>query len=154
MPVRPTLLALLIVCLLCLVATSSATDRASDDEAALRHIKLELWPRAYREQDVTLLDQILDDRFQMIDGEGRPSSKADELAWVAAHAPGYDRFDYAIERLDVFAGGSAIVAGRGTVSGLRDGQRWSHVYRSTNVLIKRDGRWVAVASHVSTVAPQ
>lgn len=152
MPIRPIPRVLLPILLLGLAAASPAADPASDAEAVLRRIKLELWPRAYREQDIELLDRLLDPRFQMIDGEGRPSSKADELAWVAAHAPGYDTFDYQIERLDVFADSSAIVAGRGTVSGERDGQRWTHVYRSTNVLVKRDGRWVAVASHVSPVA--
>jgi hypothetical protein len=152
MPIRPTPRVLLPILLLGLAAASPAADPASDDEAVLRRIKLELWPRAYREQDVELLDRLLDPRFQMIDGEGRPSSKADELAWVAAQATSYDTFDYQIERLDVFAGSSAIVAGRGTVSGERDGQRWTHVYRSTNVLVKRDERWVAVASHVSPVA--
>ena len=151
---RPNLCLPSFVLLLCLIAPSAAVDPASDDAATLRQIKLELWPRAYREQDVALLDRLLDPRFQMIDGEGRPSSKADELAWVAANAPVYDRFDYEIERLDVFSGSSAIVAGRGTVSGLRDGQRWTHVYHSTNVLVKREGRWVAVASHVSAVGRQ
>ncbi len=144
-------LLLLVLSLLALTSTT-ATAAEPDDHAQLRHIKLELWPKAYREQDVELLDRILDDSFQMIDGRGQISTKADELAWIAKHPTSYDSFNYEIERLDVYAGQSAIVAGQGTIAGTRDGKAWTHVYRSSNVLIKRDGRWVAVASHVSSVA--
>jgi hypothetical protein len=37
------------------------------------------WPRAYREQDVALLDRILADEFQMIDADGNWSTKAEEI---------------------------------------------------------------------------
>lgn len=142
---------LLLLVLSLLALTSTATAVEPDDQAQLRHIKLELWPKAYREQDVELLDRILDESFQMIDGRGKISTKADEVAWIAENATSYDSFHYEIERLDVYAGLSAIVAGQGTIAGTRDGKVWTHVYRSSNVLIKRDGRWVAVASHVSSV---
>ena len=119
------------------------------DEAQLRELKLTLWPKAYREQDTALLDRILDASFQMTDGTGTVSTKAEELAWVRGNRPGYDDFRFDIERLEVFDGRSAVVSGLGTVRGRRDGEPYITRYRSTNVLIKRDGTWRAVASHVS-----
>lgn len=129
----------------------AAQEAAPEDIARLREIKLELWPRAYREQDVALLERLLDERFQMIDAAGAVTGKADELAWVRAHRPGYDSFRYEIERLDVFDGKSAVVSGLGTITGTRDGKPYRDRYRSSNVLVKQNGEWRAVASHVSSL---
>ena len=140
--------------LLLLIALASPAVLASapDDHAAtLRHIKEVLWPQAYREQDVALLDRLLADEFQMIDASGAWFTKADELAWVAEHATNHDRFRYTIRRLDVFANGTAVVSGEGLVHGQNDEGAWRMTYQSSNVLILRDGRWQAIASHVSGI---
>ena len=113
----------------------------ADDEETLRHFKTVLWPQAYRTQDVALLDTLLHDSFQLIDDEGRRSTKAGELEWVAANAWSPGNFEYRIERLDVYEGRWAVIDG----SGIAD----RYTYKSSNVLIKVDGRWQAVASHVS-----
>lgn len=121
----------------------------SDDEKALREIKEVLWPRAYRDQDTALLDRLLADEFQMIDGSGLWSTKADEVKWVKENRPEYDSLTFQIKRLDVFENGTAIVAGTGTVKGRDSAGPWVAEYQSSNVLIKRKGAWRAVASHVS-----
>ena len=132
-----------------LVAPVRAEPPDAADAAALRDIKETLWPRAYFAQDTALLDRILATEFRMIDGDGGWFTKADELAWVAANKPNYERLHYAIRRLEVFANGTAIVAGTGTMHA-RDGDGpYTAEYQSTNVLVRRDGRWQAVASHVS-----
>jgi hypothetical protein len=116
---------------------------AESDEAQLRHIKTVLWQQAYRNQDVPLLDSLLHDSFQLIDDSGRRSSKKQELEWISANAWDPGSFEFRIERLDIYDGHTAIVAGRGIAS--------DYSYSSSNVLIKADGRWQAVASHVSGV---
>jgi hypothetical protein len=123
-------------------AFACASEHSSaNDEQVLRHFKTVLWPQAYRTQDAGLLDQLLHDSFQMIDAEGNRSTKADELLWVAANAWNPGRFEYRIERLDIYDGQIAIVDGTGLAE--------KYSYRSSNVLIKEDGAWKAVASHVS-----
>lgn len=129
-------LALLGLCLLNLPAAV-----AGDDEAQLRELKTVLWQRAYREQDTALLDQILHESFQLIDAEGGHSNKQQELQWIAANAWNPGEFEYRIERLDIYDGQFVIVAGRGLAS--------NYSYSSSNVLIKQDGRWQAISSHVS-----
>lgn len=119
----------------------------TDDQVRLRQLKEVAWPTAYREQDTLLLDAILDDSFQMVDADGNWSDKAGELSWIKAHAMSHDSFRYEIKRLDVVENGTAIVAGTGHI--INDGKE--SLYESTNVLVKKDGQWRAIASHVSGV---
>lgn len=111
-----------------------------DDESVLRHFKTVLWPRAYRTQDVELLDRLLHDSFDMVDHAGNRSTKADELDYVAENEWDPGDFRYDIERLTIY-GDTAIVAGRGEAT--------TYSYRSSNVLIRDGTDWRAVSSHVS-----
>lgn len=149
----------LTLALLLLTVTPHAPTRADDkagDEAALRQLKEELWPRAYREGDVALLERILAKEFQMIDAEGGWSTREQELEHVAKNRPTYKAFRFEIRRLEVFENATAVVAGRGVVTGPASNPDGAFEYQSSNILIKRDGRWQAIASHVSgvrTIAP-
>ncbi|HYG61072.1 MAG TPA: nuclear transport factor 2 family protein [Thermoanaerobaculia bacterium] len=130
--------------------TPACGHAQSDDERALRRLKEVDWPKAYKEQDVALLGRILADEFQMVDADGNKSTKAQELDWVRNNKPGYDSLTFEITRLDIFENGTAIVGGTGTI---RDEGSVTE-YQSSNVLVKRDGTWRAVASHVSGVKPK
>lgn len=134
---------LLIITLLTLIPPPGYTESTSTerDDEILRHFKTVLWPQAYRTQDTDLLDRLLDDSFQMIDGEGNRSSKEKELAWVAENAWNPGKFEYLIERLEIFDGDTAIIDGTGSAE--------KYSYKSSNVLVKVNGQWRAVASHVS-----
>lgn len=116
---------------------------AMSDEAVLRHFKTVLWAEAYRTQDVDLLDRLLHDSFQMIDADGNRSTKQAELEYVRDNVWDPGEFEYQIERLDVYRGSFAIVDGRGVAT--------AYTYRSSNVLVKEDGMWQAIASHVSGI---
>lgn len=124
-------------------------DRSPNDKAILRHLKEVEWPKAYREQDVTLLDRILGEDFERIGFDGERSSKQDELERVRTSRPTYDSLIFTITRLDVFPNGTAIISGIGTVTGSDREGPFTVTYRSSNVLIKRGGMWKAVNSHVS-----
>jgi hypothetical protein len=136
-----------------LVVSGAVAALTSEDKAALRQIKEVDWPKAYREQDPELLDRILADEFQMIDADGVSSSKAEELEYVRKHKPSYDSFRFEIKRLEVFENDCAVVGGTGFITVGRVGEVVTE-YQSTNVFIKRDGRWQAIASHISGVKEQ
>jgi hypothetical protein len=141
-----------VFCVAAALAMTSATAFASvEDEAALRHIKEVDWPKAYREQNPELLDRILADEFQMIDADGASSSKREELEYVRKNKPSYDGFRFQIKRLEVFENDCAVVGGTGRITERRGASEVVTEYQSTNVFIKRDGRWQAIASHVSGV---
>jgi hypothetical protein len=134
--------------ILCLAMPTTVVGSEAD-KATLRHLKEVLWPKAYAEQDVKLLDAILANEFQLIDGDGGWFTKKDELEYIGKNKPAYDSLVFKVKRLDVFENGTAIVAGEGTVKGKDDEGRYVMTYQSTNVLIKRNGVWKAISSHVS-----
>lgn len=124
------------------------------DLAELRHIKTVLWPKAYREQDTLLLDRILHDQFQMIDDSGSISTKAEEIAYIRTNKPSYQSFQFEIERLEIFEEQFAVVAGTGIIRNQTPEGPTETRYRSSNYLIKTNGQWKAISSHVSGVKTQ
>ena len=132
------------------VISSSGQTRESD-EASLRYLKTVEWPAAYREQDTVLLDKILADEFQFVDQEGVATSKRFELEYIKKHKPTYQSFVFTVDDLRIFENGTAIITGTGVIKGEEDGKPYVTTYRSSNVLIRRDGQWKAIQSHVSGV---
>lgn len=141
------------VVLMLTVLVPALAGGSPTDEQELRRIKEELWPRAYREGDAALLDRLLAAEFQMIDPEGGGSDKAGELEFVRTGRWVNRSFRFEIRRLDVFENGTAVVAGRGVVVGPESDPDGGYQYQSSNVLIRRDGRWQAISSHVSGYRP-
>lgn len=140
------------------VAITSCTTPATNpvvitdnDEATLREFKTVLWPKAYGEQDTVLLDQLLHDDFQMIDDNGDSYTKVDEMEYISNYGPSYDEFEYEITRLDIFENGTAVISGTGTMKGVEAGEAYITKYKSSNSLVKVDGEWKAISSHVSGV---
>lgn len=125
---------------MCFICNLVLATESSDLEQ-LKHLKLTLWPQAYRAQDAALLDQILHPQFQLIDANGQSSNKLEELEYVKNHVWQAVNFSYQIDRLEVFDEHTAIISGRGETD--------TYQYHSSNVLIKSEGRWQAIASHVS-----
>src|SRR5210317_425142 len=113
---------------------------SADDEATLRHFKTVLWQQAYRMQDTDLLERLLHGDFVVIDDAGNVSTKQQELAWISENKWNPGEFEYRIERLDIYDGRFAIIAGTGIAE--------TYIYKSSNVLIKDGGLWRAVSSHV------
>jgi len=118
-----------------------------EDKKALRYLKEVEWPKAYASHDTILLDRILDDSFEMIDQVGNRTAKSDEIVWIRNNASSHDSFRYDIKRLDIYPNGSAIVSGTGHM--INNGAET--IYQSSNVLIKKEGLWKAISSHVSGV---
>lgn len=125
---------------------------SEDDYETIHNLKTVLWPKAYGEQDTVLLNEILHEKFQLIDDEGSKFSKSDEMDYVSKYGPSYDSFDFEVKRLDIFDNGTAMVSGEGTMKGIdMAGQAYVTKYQSSNALIKENGKWKAINSHVSGV---
>ena len=117
----------------------------SEDKEKLRYLKEVEWPKAYREQDTILLDRILGDDFQMVTNDGEWSNKEKQLERIKSTAMNHDSFRYEIQRLEILENGTAIIAGTGHIIN----NNKESIYQSSNILIKRNGVWKAVLSHVS-----
>lgn len=133
------------------LAAAAACAQTPAEEQALRELKIRRWPALYARPDPAGLDAFLHPQFQMIDGAGAISKKADELAYLRTKTPDPpDRqFTYTIERLEVFPNCTAMISGQGRVETTQGGRRHVSTYRSSNVLIKVHGAWRPIASHVS-----
>ncbi len=119
----------------------------AQDMESLRYLKEVEWPKAYGASDTVLLDRILGDDFQMIDAAGNWSDKAGELQWIKENNYAPDSFYYDIKRLETLENGTALICGTGHI--FNDSTHT--IYESSNILIKREGIWKAVASHVSGI---
>ena len=71
------------------------------------------------------------------------------MAYIKKNKPSYDSFEFKIKRLDIFENGTAVVAGIGIIKGKGKNGPYHVVYHSSNILIKRNGIWKAISSHVS-----
>lgn len=129
------------IILLAVLCISAPAVALADDYEVLREFKTVLWPQAYRTQDVALLDRLLHDSFEMIDGEGNRSTKEKELEYISNNQWNPGSFEFRIERLQIYQGSFAVIAGTGVAE--------TYTYKSSNFLIKEDGAWRAIASHVS-----
>lgn len=128
--------------------TQSQTDKLMTfnlEIEKLRTLKEIEWPKAYREQDTVLLDRILGEDFQMITNDGEWSNKIKQLERIKKVAMNHDSFRYELKRLEILENGTAIIAGTGHI--VNDSIKT--IYQSSNILIKRNGIWKAVLSHVS-----
>jgi hypothetical protein len=136
------------VAVLMLASATASAAAPGTDEAVLRKFKTEDWPRAYSTQNVELLGRMLADTFQVVDGDGNWSTKREEIDWLAKNQWKNDGFVYTIKRLDIYGGDTAIIAGEGRIT-FKAGKPRVETYQSTNVLVKENGTWRAVASHIS-----
>jgi len=143
----------LILCVLVLSCNQNAENSMANEpefdiekeKETLRYLKEVEWPKAYAEQDTVLLDRILGEDFKMIDNDGNWFGKKDELEWIKKNSTSNDAFNYRIKRFEILDNGTAIICGTGHI--LKDSVR--STYQSSNVLVKRDGQWKAILSHVS-----
>jgi len=130
---------------------SSYAQNLTADEQMVKKIKENDLPRAYQSQDTELLAQILADEFLMIDAEGNSFGKKQEIEYVRENKPTYETFNYSVGRLLIFDQTTAILNGLGIITGSDDHGSYTTTYQSSDVMIKRNGQWQAVSSHVSGV---
>lgn len=124
---------------------SELSLNSTEEKVKLRYLKEVEWPKAYREQDTVLLDRILGEDFQMVTNDGEWSNKIEQLERIKQTAMNHDSFRYEIKRLEILENGTAIIAGTGHIIN----NSKESIYQSSNILVKRNGVWEAVLSHVS-----
>jgi ketosteroid isomerase-like protein len=111
------------------------------------------WERANTTNDTVSLERILAPEFVSTDPNGRMTTRAEVFARRKAGQVKFTSFmqdDYKVQVI----GDTAIVTGRSTAQGMRDGKDASGKEHFTDVFVRRNGRWQAVASHSSRIAAQ
>jgi hypothetical protein len=130
------------------LATSAAAQPASDEQQ-LRDTQQGL-ARAWLQKDRAYIETVLGPEWSVTQADGTLLTPATVLG------PFFDGVHLDTNMVDdvtvMLFGTTAVVRGRTVVSGSLNGTPVRARIRFTDVFIKRDGRWQAVASHASTLA--
>jgi len=126
-------------------------EQGSRDVEIISDIEQQL-AKAWVNRDRATIDAILAPDWSVTDVAGRVLTKQQVMQ---------ESFDSADRRIEAMAiddvkvrtfGDTAVATGRTRATGSYRGTSQSVVLRFTDVFVRRDGRWQAVASHGSTVA--
>ncbi len=110
------------------------------------------WAAAMMRGDTAALEPILAANWAMVGAQGERTNRAEAMAALRSGDLKFESM--APSELDVqIIGDTAIVVGRSKDKGTYKGQDISGDYRFTDVFVHRDGRWQAVSTHVTRVAP-
>ena len=139
------------VALLCLLlpTVAVAMDRSERD---LRETELAVC-HAFEAGDAAYLRRVLDPTFTLTGSNGVVQDLAQTLREVEQREPRYDEFrnsDQVVRRY----GSAAVITGITHIRGTSAGSAFAADFAFTDTWIRRDGRWVLVASHASRKPPK
>jgi uncharacterized protein DUF4440 len=128
-----------------LLSTPGAAQ-TGDDEQQLRDIQQRL-ARAWLQKDRAFIERVLAPEWSVTQPDGQVLTRAMVLG------PFFESVHLDTNTVDevtvMLFGTTAVVRGRTVAAGTFNGAPVSARIRFTDVFIKRDGRWQAVASHAS-----
>lgn len=124
----------------------AASGNAADE---LKHIE-SAWTDAQRTKNVTKLAEILADNWVGLGWDGKQSDKAKALADLKSPANSLDNIEMGPITVRIF-GSTAVVTGSDTEKSKEYGKDSSGKYVWTDVFVKQNGKWRAVASQSAKV---
>ena len=106
------------------------------------------WMAAYVHNDAEALDAILAPDYKLTDDAGNVVLKADDVARTRAGTMHYERYEPSDLHVRVW-GDTAVITGRAEIRGTSADRPFATRFAFTDTLSRIDGRWRAVAAHVS-----
>jgi ketosteroid isomerase-like protein len=103
---------------------------------------------AFRAGDVPAVEKLLAPRFTLVQPDAHVQSRAEVIAEVRARDPKYEVFRNHSMTAQVY-GDAAIVQGITTVKGTSGGKPFQADVRFTDTLVREQGQWRLVVSHVT-----
>ena len=129
--------------------SGAATQPPSAETAVLTSIMKAC--DAFRDGDVAYLQSFLAADFTLTDSSGDVTTRAQNLDEVRRREPRYEVFRNHDMKVRLY-GETALVNGITTVKGVAQGETFAADFQFTDTLIRRDGRWLMVASHATRLA--
>ena len=110
------------------------------------------WSQAYLKADLAAIERIEAADYTYIDSQATAGDRSQDLAELKSGV--WKAQSDSVDELKVRVfGNTAVVTGRNTLKGAQyKGKDMSGQYRFTDVFAQRDGRWQAVATHISKIA--
>jgi ketosteroid isomerase-like protein len=109
------------------------------------------WMNAEVKGDVEFVDRFLAEDWVSTDPAGNVWTKSQFLGGLKSGAGAVLSFSLDNMKARIY-GDAAVVTGRMTAKQTFQGQDISGQYQCTDTLIKKDGRWQCVATHLSRIA--
>jgi ketosteroid isomerase-like protein len=105
---------------------------------------------AFRTRDLPALDQLLAPEFTLVGTDSVVQPRSQAIAEVQAGEPRYEVFQNHDMSARVY-GDAAVVQGITSLKGTAGGKPFSLDVRFTDTLVRSDGRWRIVVSHVTRI---
>jgi ketosteroid isomerase-like protein len=141
-----------IFCLLPAIALLSFGQATPEVSVEQTLMQLERdWSQASLKKDIDTLNKIMADEWVNIDFQGKTVTKAQTIANLKTGLPATQAAGLGEMKVRVF-GDSAIVTGSDTGKSGSKGKQVIEKYLWTDVFVRRNGRWQAVASQSTKVA--
>jgi len=131
-------------------ATDTKRPAASATADDLRRIEND-WVDAQKTRNADKLGEILADSWVALGWDGRRTDKAKALAEMKTPGNSLDTIEMGPMTVRIF-GNTAVVTGSDTEKSMENGKDTSGKYVWTDVFVKQNGKWRAVASQSTKVA--
>ena len=120
----------------------------TDEEQELLSATSE-WAQAMLSNDAARIGSFMADEWVIVSERG-VATKEHFLSFVASGALTHSTFDMVGEPRVRFYGDTALLTARVTNTAQFGGQEFAADEFTTDVLVKRDGRWLCVLSHITS----
>ena len=107
---------------------------------------------AFRLRDLSALEQLLSPDFTLVGTDSSIQPRSQAIAEVQAGDPRYEVFQNHDMSAHVY-GDAAVVQGITSLKGSSGGKPFAVDVRFTDTLIRSEGRWRVVVSHVTRIPP-
>jgi len=107
---------------------------------------------AFRLRDLAALERLLAPDFTLVSSSSEVQSRAQAVQEVRDGEPKYERFENHDMTARVY-GDAAVVQGITSLKGLLHGKPFTVDVRFTDTLVRTQGRWAIVVSHVTRIPP-
>ncbi|MDQ3687169.1 MAG: nuclear transport factor 2 family protein [Acidobacteriota bacterium] len=132
--------------------TDKKTTGGSGDEQAVQKF-MDEFTAALGRNDTAALERMYADDWSFVNPNGVLVTKAQALANMKSGTLKYESLSIDERNVRIY-GNTAVMTGRATVKGQRDGQDIAGQYRATSVLVKKGGNWQVVAQQSTRIAQQ
>jgi ketosteroid isomerase-like protein len=110
------------------------------------------WLDAYQKHDAAALERIEADDFTLTEGDGKVTTKAEDIASLRNAKPPQPDDAFEVEDVKVrLYGDTAVLIGRVIIKYRSKGQMVAEQYRYTDTYLKRGGGWQVVASQLPRI---
>lgn len=122
---------------------------AISTENQVRQIEID-WGVAFERRDMVTLDLLMAEEYILTDPLGQLRTKTETLAAIETSEVDFQSTQSDDVNVTIY-GETAVVTGRSTFRGRYKGWSMTGCYQYTDVLVKRNGSWKAVSSHITAL---